>query len=103
MELGEFILILSKLGMGAIATFFAILLWSRTRDIAWVLVIIGTLIHYAEVVFSTLVDFGILAGEELWNVTGSGIPVFKILLVNLPVLFYSIAFLTVIARRRFPS
>ncbi|MBA7714892.1 hypothetical protein ES703_123924 [subsurface metagenome] len=99
MEEADLILILSRLAVGAFGTFFAILLWSQTRDIAWVLVVIGTLISYAEIVFTTLERFGIIA-QEIYDL--SGIPIFKLLLVNLPMLLYSLAFITVISRKRLP-
>ena len=67
-SMAGFVLTLSRLGVGAIGTFFAILLWSQTRDAAWVLVIIGTLVAYAEVVFSTLEGFGIVPAELLQRV-----------------------------------
>jgi hypothetical protein len=90
-------LTLSRLGVGAICTFFAILLWSQTRDAAWVLVIIGTLVAYAEVVYSTLEAFGILSAELFFP---SGVPVLRLALVNLPTLLLACAFIVVIARRR---
>jgi hypothetical protein len=97
MEFGELVVMLSRLGMGAIGTFFAILLWSQTRDVAWVLVIIGTLIAYAEIVLTTLGSFGILSESyfEMW-----GFPLLRVALVNLPMLLYTLAFITMIARRR---
>ncbi len=92
-----FVLTLSRLGVGALGTFFAILLWSQTRDAAWVLVIIGTLVAYAEVVYSTLEAFGILSVESF---SLSGIPVLRLVLANLPMLLLACAFIVVIARRR---
>lgn len=97
MELAEFIVLLSRLATGAIATFFAILLWSQTRDVAWVLVIIGTLVSYAEIVLTTMESFGIIA-PEFFDV--SGFPVFRIILVNLPLVFLSLGFISMIARKR---
>jgi len=94
---GEFFLILSRLGVGAIGTFFAILLWSHTRDAAWVLVIIGTLAAYAEVVFTTLERFGIITGELF---VFAGFPVLRIVLANLPMVLFICAFISLIARRR---
>jgi hypothetical protein len=85
------VLTLSRLGVGAIGTFFAILLWSQTRDAAWVLVVIGTLVAYAEVVYSTLEAFGIVA---------SYLPVLRLALSVLPTLLLTCAFIVVIARRR---
>jgi hypothetical protein len=97
MELADFLLTVSRLGSGAIAAFFAILLWSRTRDIPWVLVIIGTLILYAEIVYTTLERFGMVGGE-LWTL--AGVPVFKALLANLPLVFLIAAFAVMIVRKR---
>jgi hypothetical protein len=92
-----FILIVSRLGVGAIGSFFAILLWSQTRDAAWVLIIIGTLVAYAQVVFATLSGFGILSGE-LFEV--SGIPLAQLALENLPMLLFACAFIVMVVRRR---
>lgn len=98
MLISDLIMVLSRLLFGAMATFFAILLWSKTRDIAWVLVIIGTLISYAEIVYITLEKFG-LVGSEMWQV--QGVPVFKLLLVNLPMVFFTAAFITIVFRKRY--
>lgn len=97
MELADFIVSLSRLTVGAFATFFAILLWSRTRDVAWVLVVIGTLVMYAEIVYNTLERFGMVAAE-LWSV--GGVPLFKTVFINLPMIFYIAAFAVMIARKR---
>jgi hypothetical protein len=99
MELSEFTVLLSRLATGAIATFFAILLWSQTRDVAWVLVIIGTLVGYAEIVFTTLESFGVLSADFFYV---SGVPVFRMVLVNLPLLFLILAFISMIVRKRLP-
>jgi hypothetical protein len=104
MEFGE-ISVLVRLVLGAVATFFAILLWSKTRDAAWILIILGTLISYAEIVFSTLEKFGIL-GDVVIAVAGlPRLPVNQIvqtLLVNLPLVLYTVAFIILIVRRRLP-
>jgi hypothetical protein len=62
-----------------------------------VLVIIGTLVAYAEIVYTTLEAFGILSAEY-FNL--SGIPVLRLVLANLPMLLLTCAFIVVIARRR---
>jgi hypothetical protein len=96
-SMAGFVLTLSRLGVGALGTFFAILLWSQTRDAAWVLVIIGTLVSYVEVVFTTLESFGIV-NNEMFNL--SGFPVLRIVLANLPMALLACAFIVVVARRR---
>jgi hypothetical protein len=96
-SMAEFTVILSRLGVGAIGTFFAILLWSQTRDSAWVLVIIGTLVGYAAVVYTTLERFGIVSGQIGLI---PGFPLLQVLLANLPMVFYICAFISMIVRKR---
>jgi hypothetical protein len=96
MESSELITLIARLGTGALATFFAIVLWSTTRDTAWLLVIVGTILRYAEIMYSTFQLFGILTGETMIF----GVPIVRILLTNLPAVFYSIAFIVMITRSR---
>lgn len=96
MEASELVAQIVRLGVGALATFLAIVLWSNTRDTAWLFVIIGTILHYGEIMYSTFYLFGILTGETMVF----GVPIVHILLTNLPALFYAIAFIIMIARSR---
>jgi len=101
MEFAE-ISVLIRLAVGAVATFFAILLWSKTRDTAWVLVVIGTLISYTEIIFSTLVDLKIVRPDAFFLFGPEGFPLLHTVLVNLPLVFYAVGFIVVISRRRLP-
>ena len=96
MESPELISLIIRLVIGAIATFFAILLWSSTRDSAWMFVVIGTIIHYGQIMYSTFRVFGILQEETMIY----GLPVFSILLTNLPSVCFIIAFLIAMSRTR---
>ncbi len=96
MELADFVLVLTRLAVGALGTFLAILLWSQTREMAWVLVAIGVLVSYVEILLTTLEMFGILPAEFFYV---SGLPALKLVLQNLPTILYSAAFITIIARR----
>ncbi|MGA2976012.1 MAG: hypothetical protein ABSF77_11945 [Spirochaetia bacterium] len=89
----------AHLVLGAFATFCAILLWSRTRDMAWTFVIIGAIVSYADIVLATLRAFGIL-GEDLLRY--HGVPVLQIALADLPPLFLGIGFLVAVSRKRLP-
>jgi hypothetical protein len=65
MDLGNTVYIVCRLVLGAVSSFLAILLWSRTRDAAWILVIISAIISYAETVYSILNLLGINSGTIL--------------------------------------
>ncbi|MBN1699424.1 MAG: hypothetical protein JW881_18025 [Spirochaetales bacterium] len=91
------ILILTRVITGAALTFIAILLWSKTRDPAWLCIIIGTLFLYAEIVYTTMETFGII-GSGFASVYG--FPVFKMFLVNLPMICYAIGFILAIVNKQ---
>jgi hypothetical protein len=63
MDYGQLVVQFSKLILGAVATFLAIILWSKTRDTAWMLIVIGIIVSYVEVVFVTLNGFGIVRAD----------------------------------------
>ncbi len=87
---------LSRFVLGALATFLAIMVWSKTRDTAWMLIVVGTVAHYGEVVFSALETLGVV---RLDVVSVAGIAVFPLILTNLPILFFILAFLVFVSRR----
>jgi hypothetical protein len=93
----QIILVASRFLLGAIATFLAILVWSKTRDIAWMLIVVGTVAHYGDVVFDALELLGVAQLDQL---TIAGVAIFPIVLSNLPMLFFSAAFLAIVLRRR---
>jgi len=96
MDSGQVIYIFSRLGLGAMASFFAIMLWSKTRDIAWMLMVIGTIAAYVEIVYSILNIFGISGGNIL--VIGS-VPLMSILLPSLPTIFFIAALMVMVVRK----
>ena len=96
MDTGQLIYIISRLSLGAIAAFFAILLWSRTRDIAWMLMVIGAIASYVETVYSILDLFGI-TGDDLLSI--GSVPVVSIVLPCLPVFFIAAAFAVMVFRK----
>jgi hypothetical protein len=59
MDTREIIFVLCRLCLGAMAAFFAIMLWSRTRDIAWILMAGGIIAAYGENLYQALDAFGI--------------------------------------------
>jgi hypothetical protein len=89
-------MIVSRLALGAIATILAVVLWSLTRDTAWMFVVMATILKYGEVLYGTFKLFGIVRGEYLLF----GIPLMPLLLENLPTLFYIVAFAVMLVRTR---
>jgi uncharacterized membrane protein len=96
MDSGQILFITSRLVLGALASFFAIMLWSKTRDIAWMLMVIGTIAGYVEIVYSILDLFGITGSGTL--LVGS-VPAAAILLPALRMIFFIAAFLIMVIRR----
>jgi peroxiredoxin family protein len=88
--------LLVRLFIGAIATFLAIILWSQTRDAAWMFVITATIVSYGEVVFRTLDGFGVV---RLDQVMVFDIPLVSIVLAGLPMALLAVAFAIMVARR----
>lgn len=97
MEFAIFVLIIPKVIIGGIGTFFVLLLRSKIKDSAWIFVILEAIIEYIAVIFSTLEMFGIVENNMI---TFYRIPVLKMLLAVLPMLFLIFAFITVIARKK---
>jgi len=96
MDSGQTLFIMSQLGLGAAASFLAIMLWSRTRDIAWMLIIIGAIVAYIEIVHSILNLFGMGGGNFL--LIGS-VPLISFILPLLRMGFFIAAFLIMIIRQ----
>jgi hypothetical protein len=95
MEVGETVYMVSRLFFGAVAAFFAIMLWSKTRDPVWMLMVIGTIAAYVETVYSILDIFGITGeGISLGSVSWA-----SIVLPNLWTGFFIAAFWVMVSRK----
>jgi len=96
MDTGQTIYIFSQLILGAIAAFLAIFLWPKIRDPAWMLIIIGTIVVYAETVYSILRIFGI--SDDDFLIIGS-IPLISFILPTLRTFFFITAFVIMIYKQ----
>jgi hypothetical protein len=95
MDTGEIIFIFSRLILGALTAFFAVMLWSKTRDAAWMLMVIGALAAYVSNIYSILEMIGI---TDTMTVTVGSVPLAAILIPNLPAVFILSAFLVMLTR-----
>ena len=96
MDTGQVIYILIRLILGALASFFAIMLWSKTRDVAWMFMVIGTIAAYVETVYAILNILGISGVSIL--IVGS-VPIMSIVLPCLPTVFFIAAFVVMVVRK----
>jgi hypothetical protein len=96
MDSGQVIYIVTRLILGALASFFAIMLWSKTRDVAWMLMVIGTIAAYVETVYSILLLMGITGGNIL---SVGSVPLMSIILPCLPTIFFIAAFVVMVVRK----
>ena len=96
MDMGQLIYILSRLILGGLASFLAIMLWARTRDTAWMLIVMGTIAFYGETVY-TIINLLFVDGSSFFSI--GSMPVLTILLHNFPMLFLIAAFAVMVARK----
>ncbi len=95
MGIGELVFTASRLGLGAVAAFLAIVLWSKTRDSAWMLMVIGTIAAYANTIYSILDSLGMVETSlALGNV-----PLASLVFPNIPTVFFILAFAVMIGRK----
>jgi len=87
---------IGELVLGAAAAFFAILLWPKTRDMAWMLIIFGTILLFIETVYSIFKGFG--TGTDGFFVIFS-IPVISLMLSVVRNAFFISAFAIMIYRQ----
>lgn len=88
-----------KLVLGAIMAFLAIMLWTKTRDAAWMSLVAGAVTGYAGLVYEMLANekIGIIKGVgiQLWGTSLS-----TWLFAIVPSLFFILAFILLIKRNR---
>ncbi|OJF77055.1 MAG: hypothetical protein BKP49_04145 [Treponema sp. CETP13] len=95
MQNSELILFIIKLVLGGIAAFLAILLWSKTRDPAWMCIIGGTVIAYAGIVVDMMTSLGMIS---IYGILLGGIPLLTLVFSVVPTIFYIIGFILIILR-----
>ena len=94
----EMILQCIKLVLGGIAAFLAIMLWSKTRESAWMALIAGTVTSYAGILYDVLRVFGIAAFQNA-SLEIAGINLITLFFAVVPQLCYVIAFVLALIRK----
>lgn len=89
--------LLVSLVFGAVASFLAIMVWTKTANLAWILVVAGVLASYAGLLYRTLRLFGFFSS--------SSIPVFasslgSLLSTNIPQALFIAALIAFLFREK---
>jgi len=95
MAVESLVFIISRLVFGAGSTFLAIILWSRTRDTAWMFIVVGTIFRYGQIMYDTFSLFGIVRADIIVVPNYLGMDT---ILENLPYVFFIVAFIIMIRR-----
>jgi len=93
----EMLLFIVKLVLGGITAFLAIMLWSKTRDAAWMSLVAGAVTSYAGIVYDMMVRLGIIIPGGL---SVAGIPLATLLFTVIPSCFFILAFILMLIRSR---
>lgn len=97
MTQSQMILYVIKLILGGALAFSAILLWSKTKDAAWMCLVVGAVCRYAGLVYDMLVTLGIVLTE---GIKIFDIPITTLVFISLPDLFFILAFILMLRRSR---
>lgn len=97
MAQSEILVYCIKLVLGGVAAFFAIMLWSKTRDASWMSLVASVVTSYAAILFEMMVKLGIVAET---GIILFGIPLITLLFTIIPPLFLILAFVLMILRNK---
>lgn len=96
MSQSEMILYAVKLILGGITALAAVMLYSKTKDGAWISLIAGFVSLYVGFVYELLQDLGISISHEIYIME---IPLTALVLTVLPGLFFILAFAIMLTRK----
>ncbi len=91
----QMILYAVKLVLGGIAAFCSILLWSKTKDSAWMCLVVGVVSRYAGIVYEILCVLGIVCSEVF---VFPGLSLSTLIFTCLPDVFFIIAFILMLKK-----
>ena len=86
-----------KLVLGGLLAFLAIMLWSKTRDPAWMALVAGAITGYTGLIFNMMLDLGIVTAGKI---EFYGIPLSVLIFTVVPSLFFIFAFILMLIRSR---
>ena len=97
MSITEVVPILVRMGLSFIAAFGAIAVWSKSRDSAWVFMVLGAIFYFVDAMYETLVIIGIATYRLPF---GGEFPLLESVLTGLPPFFLAVGFLVFLLHHR---
>ncbi len=94
----QFVVVMGlKLIVGFLAAFVSIILWSKTRDGAWLTVVLGVVFLYLGTLLNILKEFGFISYNSLLY---GEIEILPLVFELLPFIFFGIGMLIFLIRVR---
>jgi len=94
---GQFLLLIIRLITGFAAAFTAVLLWSKTREPAWLFIVLGTVFLFGEIIFTALETLGL---SKFYLFTVYGISLINVIFASFPFIFFTIGFTLFLRNKR---
>ena len=92
------ILLFTKLFLGAVAVFFAIIVWSKTKRISMILFVLGVFLMYISILTDTLAYFGFINTKFF---TIGRLPLLSLIFESGPIAFFIASFCAFLRERIF--
>ena len=92
----EMILYVLKLVFGGTTAFLAVVLWSKTKDAAWMAIVAGTVTTYAGLVYNMLIDLYVILPCDA---ALFGISFTTLIFTVIPYIFFITAFILMLRRK----
>ena len=80
-----------KLVLGGLSAFFAILIWSKSRDFVLVSLVLALLTKFAGLIYEILEKFGFIVNQSFIIL---GIPFLTLFFTVVPYIFFLVALIT---------
>lgn len=85
----QLLLFIIKLVLGGLVSFLSIMIMSKTREVYWMMLVIGFLSSYAALLYDLMIELGIFATPHTYLL---GIPVPTLIFAIVPSIFFILAF-----------
>ena len=92
------VLLFVKLFLGAVAVFFAVIVWSRTKRLSMIFFIFGIFFMYISILTEALNYFGFI-DTNIFNI--GKVPTISVFLEAIPIIFFIVSFCASLRERLF--